>query len=85
MNFLPNYISVGVDVASSFSWFCILTPDGKEFRKSFKVIHDSADSLKNAVLTIKKAEEQYYMKSNIFLESTGIYHFPLFCHLNELV
>lgn len=84
MNFLPNYISVGVDVASSFSWFCILTPDGKEFRKSFKVIHDSADSLKNAVLTIKKAEEQYSMKSKIFLESTGIYHFPLFCHLNEL-
>jgi len=84
MNFLPNYISVGVDVASSFSWFCILTPDGKEFRKSFKVMHDSADSLKNAVLTIKKAEEQYSMKSKIFLESTGIYHFPLFCHLNEL-
>lgn len=84
MNFLPNFISVGVDVAADFSWFCILTPDGKEFRKPFKVEHDNADSLKNAVLTIKKAEEQYSMKSNTFLESTGIYHFPLFCHLKEL-
>ncbi|SNX53889.1 IS110 family transposase [Thermoanaerobacterium sp. RBIITD] len=84
MNFLPNYISVGIDVAADFSWFCILTPDGKEFKKPFKVEHDNADSLKNAVLTIKKAEEQFSMKSKIFLESTGIYHFPLFCHLKEL-
>ena len=84
MNFYSNYISVGVDVAADFSWFCILTPDGKEFRKPFKVEHDNADSLRNAVLTIKKAEEQYSMKSRTFLESTGIYHFPLFCHLKEL-
>jgi hypothetical protein len=84
MNFYSNYISVGVDVAADFSWFCILTPDGKEFRKPFKVEHDNADSLRNAVLTIKKAEEQYSMKSQTFLESTGIYHFPLFCHLKEL-
>jgi transposase len=80
----PNYISIGVDVAADFSWFSILTPDGREFRKPFKVEHDNADSLKNAVLTMRKAEEQYSMKSKTFLESTGIYHFPLFCHLNEL-
>ena len=84
MNFLPNYISVGVDVAADFSWFYILTPDRKEFRKPFKVEHDNAESLKNAVLTIKKAEELYSMKSRTFLESTGIYHFPLFCYLKEL-
>jgi transposase len=80
----PNYISIGVDVAADFSWFSILTPDGREFRKPFKVEHDNADSLKNAVLTMRKAEEQYSMKSKTFLESTGIYHFPLFCHLKEL-
>ncbi|MDD4593188.1 MAG: IS110 family transposase [Parabacteroides sp.] len=80
----PNYISVGVDVAADFSWFSILTPDGREFRKPFKVEHDNNDSLKKAVLTIKEAEELYSMKSKTFLESTGIYHFPLFCHLKEL-
>ncbi|MDK2992730.1 MAG: transposase [Clostridiales bacterium] len=79
-----DYISVGVDVAADFSWFSILTPNGREFRKPFKVDHDDADSLNNAVLTIKKAEEQSSMKSRIFMESTGIYHFPLFCHLKEL-
>jgi transposase len=80
----PDYISVGVDVAADFSWFSILTPDGREFRKPFKVEHDNVDSLKNAVLTIKEAEERYSMKSKTFLESTGIYHFPLFCHLKDL-
>lgn len=80
----PNYISVGVDVAADFSWFSILTPDGREFKKPFKVEYDNADSLKNAVLTIKETEERYSMKSKTFLESTGIYHFPLFCHLKEL-
>ena len=84
MNFSNDFISVGVDVAADFSWFYIATPDGKEFRKPFKVEHNSADSLKNAVLTIKKAEELYSMKSKTFLESTGIYHFPLFCYLKEL-
>jgi transposase len=34
-----------------------------------------------AVSTIKKAEEQFQMKSQVFLESTGIFHFPLFCYL----
>ncbi|MFP4457022.1 MAG: IS110 family transposase, partial [Clostridia bacterium] len=29
------------------------------------------------------AEELHSMKSRIFLESTGIYHFPLFCYLTE--
>ena len=79
-----DYISVGVDVAADFSWFSILSPDEKEFRKPFKADHNNADSLRNAVLTIKKAEEQYSMKSKTFLESTGIYHFPLFCYLKDL-
>jgi transposase len=82
--FQPDYISVGVDVAADFSWFSILTPDGRDFKKPFMVEHDNADSLKKAVLTIKEAEERYSMKSKTFLESTGIYHFPLFCHLKEL-
>jgi len=49
--------------------------------KPFKVLHDNFDSLNKAVLTIKKAEESNSLKARIFLESTGIYHFPLFCYL----
>lgn len=84
MNYLNNFISVGIDVAADSSWICILCPDGKEFKKPFKVTYSCEDNLKNAVLTIKKAEKLYSTSSKIFLESTGIYHFPLFCHLTEL-
>ncbi len=78
-----NFISVGIDVGADFSWVSILTPDHKSVVKPFKVLHDDLDSLSKAVSTIKKAEESNSMKARIFLESTGIYHFPLFCYLNE--
>lgn len=78
-----DFISVGIDVGADFSWVSILTPDHKPVVKAFKVLHDDAHSLERAVLTIKKAEESNSMKARIFLESTGIYHFPLFCYLKE--
>jgi transposase len=78
-----NFISVGIDVGADFSWISILTPDHKPIVKAFKVLHNDLDSLKRAVSTIKTAEESNSMKARIFLESTGIYHFPLFCYLSE--
>lgn len=81
--FYFDFISVGIDVGADFSWVSILTPDHKPVQKPFKVLHDSLDSLEKAVFAIKKAEESYSMKALIFLESTGIYHIPLFCYLSE--
>jgi len=81
--YTSNFISVGIDVSADFSWVSILTPDRKPFIKPFKVHHDDAASLEKAIFTIKKAEESNSMKARIFLESTGIYHFPLFCYLKE--
>ncbi len=78
-----DFISVGVDVSADFSWISILTPDHQPVVKAFKVVHNNLDSLEKAVSTIKKAEESNSMKARIFLESTGIYHFPLFCYLKE--
>jgi len=78
-----DFISVGIDVGADFSWVSILTPDHKPVFKPFKVSHHNLDSLEKAVLTIKKAEELNSMEPRIFLESTGIYHFPLFCYLKE--
>ena len=40
-------------------------------------------SLATAVSKIKEAEELYFLESRIFLESTGIYHYPLFCYLRD--
>lgn len=78
-----DYISVGIDVGSSFSWMSIVDPHENLILKPFKIIHNNLDSLERALSEIKKAEELYSMKSHTFLESTGIYHFPLFCYLIE--
>jgi len=78
-----NFISVGIDVSADFSWISILLPDHSPFVKPFKVSHNSLDSLQKAANTIKKAEESNSLKAHIFLESTGIYHYPLFCYLTE--
>ncbi|MEA3543114.1 MAG: IS110 family transposase [Pseudomonadota bacterium] len=78
-----NYLSVGIDVGSTFSFMSIVDHQEKLVLKPFKIFHNSLDSLQRARSEIEKAEELYSMKSRTFLESTGIYHFPLFCYLME--
>ena len=77
------YLSVGIDVGSNFSVMTIVDPHEKIVGKHFKIYHNKMDSLERACSEIKKAEELHSMKSQTFLESTGIYHFPLFCYLME--
>lgn len=77
------FISVGIDVGADFSWMSIALPNQLFVGKPFKIIHNNLDSLEMAVSTIKKAEESNSLKVRIFLESTGIYHYPLFCYLRE--
>jgi len=73
---------VGIDVSADFSYVAILAPNGDTFKKPFKIIHDS-NGFNYLVETIKKVEEEFSMKSAIFMESTGVYHLPLFHFLNE--
>ena len=77
------FISVGIDVGADFSWMSIALPNQQFVGKPFKILHNSIDSLTTAVSKIKEAEELYSLESRIFLESTGIYHYPLFCYLRD--
>ena len=83
--FNPNqfFISVGIDVGADFSWMSIALPNQQFVGKPYKILHDSTNSLATAVSKIKEAEELYSLESRIFLESTGIYHYPLFCYLRD--
>lgn len=83
--FNPNqlFISVGIDVGADFSWMSIALPNQQFVGKPYKILHDSMNSLATAVSKIKEAEELYSLESRIFLESTGIYHYPLFCYLRD--
>lgn len=77
------FISVGIDVGADFSWMSIALPNQTFVGKPFKILHTDLNSLSSAVLKIKEAEELYSLESRIFLESTGIYHYPLFCYLRD--
>jgi transposase len=77
------FISVGIDVGADFSWMSIALPNQTFVGKPFKIIHSDLNSLAIAVSKIKEAEELYSLESHIFLESTGIYHYPLFCYLRD--
>ena len=77
------FISVGIDVGADFSWMSIALPNQQFVGKPYKILHNSMNSLTTAVSKIKEAEELYSLESRIFLESTGIYHYPLFCYLRD--
>ena len=50
-----NYISVGIDVGSAFSFMTILAPDETVILKPFKITHNNKDSLERAVSEIRKS------------------------------
>lgn len=77
------FISVGIDVGANFSFMSIALPNQTFVGKPFKILHSDLNSLSMAVSKIKEAEEMYSLESRIFLESTGIYHYPLFCYLRD--
>lgn len=78
-----QFLSVGIDVGSTFSWMAIVDPEENLILKPFKIFHNNLDSLNRALDAIKKAEEAYSLNPHIHMESTGTYHFPLFCFFKE--
>ena len=77
------FISVGIDVGADFSFMSIALPNQTLFGKPFKITHSNLNSLEKAILIIKEAEELNSMKARIIMESTGVYHYPLFCYLRD--
>ncbi len=73
---------VGIDVSADFSYVAILAPNGDVYKKSFKIKHD-LNGFNHLVSEIKKVEEEFNMKTGIFMESTGVYHLSLFHYLNK--
>jgi len=78
-----KFISVGIDVGADFSFMSLALPNRTFIGKPFKIVHNNFNSLERAVLTIREAEELHSMKARIVMESTGIYHYPLFCYLRD--
>ena len=77
------FISVGIDIGADFSFMSLALPNQTFIGKPFKIVHANLNSLEKAVATIQEAEELHSMKSRIIMESTGSYHYPLFCYLSD--
>jgi len=77
------FISVGIDIGADFSYMSVALPNQTLVGKPFKIVHNNLKSLEKAVSTIEEAEKLHSMKSRIVMESTGIYHYPLFCYLRD--
>ena len=78
-----SFISVGIDVGADVSFMSIALPNQLIVGKAFKITHANLSSLEACVSKIKEAEEMYSLESRVFLESTGVYHYPLFCFLRD--
>jgi len=74
--------TVGIDVSADFSYVAILAPNGDIYKKSFRINHDVKD-FNHLLEEIKKVEEEFNMKTGIFMEATGVYHLSLFHFLNK--
>jgi len=73
---------VGIDVSADFSIVAILAPNGEIHKKSFKIEH-TLSGFNHLLTEIKKVEEEFNMKTGIFMEATGVYHLSLFHFLNK--
>lgn len=79
--FLDDFV-VGIDVSSEFSVIAMLAPTGELIRKPFRINHNPTGF--NKLLEIlKKEEERLKRKPIYFVESTGIFHLPLFFFLRS--
>lgn len=63
---------VGIDVAKDFSYYAVLSPEGKVFIKSFRALN-TREGLESVLTQIKKVEKQFGSKPAFVLESTGHY------------
>ncbi|WP_373482737.1 IS110 family transposase [Acetobacterium sp.] len=79
--FLSDFV-VGIDVSSEFSVVAMLEPNGSLIRKPFRIDHNPA-GFNKLLAILKKEEERLKQKPIYFVESTGIFHLPLFFFLKS--
>ena len=79
-----SFISVGIDVGADFSEMSVALPNYELAGKPYKLIHSKPKSLRGAVERIQAVEQREGLCAKIFLESTGIYHYPLYYYFKGL-
>lgn len=77
------YLSVGIDIGADFSLMAIALPTQEIVGKSYKILHSSTRSVQGAVDRILALRQTHHLPARVYMESTSIYHLPLYHRLKE--
>lgn len=80
---MKTFLSIGIDVGADFSLMSAALPTQEIIGRSYTIFHNSPDSLQGAIDRIRTLELQNNLKAKIFMESTSIYHYPLYYRLKD--
>lgn len=76
-----QFISVGIDIGADFSLMAAALPSQELIGKPYRIFHNSQSSLDGAIERIHALSKQYGLLVRVFMESTSIYHFPVYYKL----
>ena len=82
MNNLINSFVVGIDVSSKSSVITILMPGGETYEKKLNVTND-LNGFNKLLNTLKEIEKKFLKRPELFMESTGLYHIPLYNYFTK--
>lgn len=77
------YLSVGIDIGADFSLMAIAHPTQEIIGKPYKILHSSNRSVQGAVERILSVRQTCDLPIRVYMESTGIYHLPLYHRLKN--
>lgn len=82
-NVAPAFLSVGIDIGADFSFMAMALPSQQLIGKPYRIVHGSQKSLDGAIERIRMAAQQHHLPVRVFMESTGVYHFPMYHKLRD--
>lgn len=77
------YLSVGIDIGADFSIMAVALPTQEIIGRTYKILHSSQRSVQGAVDRILSLQQTYNLPVKIYMESTSIYHLPLYHRLKD--
>lgn len=77
------YLSIGTDIGADFSVMAAALPTQEIIGRTYKILHSSPQSVQGAVGHIRSLEQKYGLPVKIYMESTSIYHLPLYYRLKD--
>ena len=78
-----TYLSVGIDIGADFSVMAVALPTQEIIGRTYKIRHSSQRSVQGAVERILSLCQTYELPVRIYMESTSIYHLPLYHRLKD--